>query len=195
MNLNHFMTDKAQSLKEPRDDPAASYNSFAALPDVYIPEGQRNTVMSHIAGRLVKRYGDTHEARGAFLEKAKCCVPPLDENELDSIWNSAVKFGKAVSAQPGYVPPEVYNDPTPCKPDDYSDVGQAYAFAKHLFRRKSASRNWIVSCNGSTRITSTEKYPTTVFPDCPQPTKPSRSNWKQEFPNWRQQLRKLGNNA
>ena len=87
--------------------------------------------MSHIAGRLVKRYGDTHEARGAFLEKAKCCVPPLDENELDSIWSSAVKFGKAVSAQPGYVPPEEYNDPTPCKPDDYSDVGQAYAFAKH----------------------------------------------------------------
>ena len=129
MNLNHFMSDKAQALKEPQVDPAASYNSFAALPDGYIPEGRRNTVMSHIAGRLVKRYGDTHEARGVFLEKAKCCVPPLDENELDSIWSSAVKFGKAVSAQPGYVPPEEYNDPTPSKPNDYSDVGQAYAFA------------------------------------------------------------------
>lgn len=59
MNLNHFMADKAQSLKAPRADPAASYNSFAALPDGYIPEGRRNTVMSHIAGRLVKRYGDS----------------------------------------------------------------------------------------------------------------------------------------
>lgn len=146
MNLNHLMADKAQSLKEPRADPAASYNSFAALPDGYIPEGRRNTVMSHIAGRLVKRYGDTHEARGAFLEKAKCWVPPLDENELDSIWSSAVKFGKAVSAQPGYVPPEVYNDPTPCKPDDYSDVGQAYAFTKHCrnYVRYSLATDYIV---------------------------------------------------
>ena len=91
MNLNHFMADKAQSLKEPQVDPSTSCNSFAELSDGYIPEGRRNTVMSHIAGRLVKRYGDTHEARGAFLEKAKCCVPPLDENELDSIWSSAAK--------------------------------------------------------------------------------------------------------
>lgn len=71
MNLNHFMADKAQSLKEPRADPAASYNSFAALPDGYIPEGRRNTVMSHIAGRLVKRYGDTHEARGSISRKGE----------------------------------------------------------------------------------------------------------------------------
>ena len=146
MYLNHFMEDKAQALKEPQANPAASYNSFAALPDGHIPEGRRNTVMSRIAGRLVKRYGDTHEARGIFLEKAKCCIPPLDENELDSIWSSAVKFGKAVSAQPGYVPPEEYNDPTPCKPDDYSDVGQAYAFAKHCrnYVRYSPATDYIV---------------------------------------------------
>lgn len=86
MNLNRFMADKSQALKKTQVDSAASYDSFAELPDGHIPEGRRNTVMSHIAGRLVKRYGDTHESRGAFLEKAKCCVPPLDENELDSIW-------------------------------------------------------------------------------------------------------------
>ena len=81
-----------------------------------------------------------------FLERAKCCVPPLDENELDGIWSSAAKFGKAVSAQPGYVPPEEYNNPTPCKPDDYSDVGQAYAFAKHCrnYVRYSTATDYIV---------------------------------------------------
>lgn len=146
MNLNRFMADKSQALKKTQVDSAASYDSFAELPDGHIPEGRLNTVMSHIAVRLVKRYGDTHESRGAFLEKAKCCVPPLDENELDSIWSSAVKFGKAVSTQPGYVPPEVYNDPTPCKPDDYSDVGQAYAFAKHCrnYVRYSPATDYIV---------------------------------------------------
>lgn len=113
MNLNHFMKDKAQALKEPRANPAASYNSFAALPDGYIPEGRRNIVMSHIARRLVKRYGDTREAGEIFLEKAKRCIPPLDENELDSIWSSAVKFGKAVSAQPGYVPRKNTTIPLP----------------------------------------------------------------------------------
>ena len=140
------MEDKAQALKEPQVDPSTSCNSFAALPDGHIPEGRRNTVMSRIAGRLVKRYGDTHEARGIFLERAKCCVPPLDENELDGIWSSAAKFGKAVSAQPGYVPPEEYNNPTPCKPDDYSDVGQAYAFAKHCrnYVRYSTATDYIV---------------------------------------------------
>ena len=71
MNLNHFMSDKAQALKEPQVEPSTSCNSFAELPDGHISEGRRNTVMSHIAGRLVKRYGDTHEARGTFLEKLR----------------------------------------------------------------------------------------------------------------------------
>lgn len=52
-----------------------------------------------------------------------------------------------------------------------------------------------LSCSGSMRTTSTEKYPTTVFPECPLPTKPSRNNWKQESQNWRRPLRRLGNNA
>lgn len=146
MNLNRFMEDKAQALKEPQSNPSTSCNSFAELPDGHIPEGRKNTVMSRIAGKLVKRYGDTHEAWGIFLEKARNCAPPLNENELDGVWSSAVKFGKAVSAQPGYVPPEEYNDSTSCKPDDYSDVGQAYAFAKHYrnYVRYSPATDYIV---------------------------------------------------
>ena len=69
-----------------------------------IPEGKRNSTMSRIAGRLIKRYGDEK-----FLRQAEKCSPPLEGEELKTIWNSAVSFGRKVAAQEGYIPPEVYN--------------------------------------------------------------------------------------
>ncbi|WP_295086914.1 primase alpha helix C-terminal domain-containing protein [Ruminococcus sp.] len=75
-----------------------------------IPEGQRNSSMSRIAGRLVKRFGVTDDAHNKFLEKAAECDPPLDDFELDAIWQSACKFGKKVTSQEGYIPPEQYGD-------------------------------------------------------------------------------------
>ena len=89
-----------------------------------IPEGQRNSTMSRIAGRLVKRFGVTDDAHNKFLEKAAECDPPLDDFELDAIWQSACKFGKKVTSQEGYIPPEQYGD-NPMIPNDYSDVGEA----------------------------------------------------------------------
>ena len=138
MNLNSFMAEKTPS--------QSVTDAFVELPDGRIPEGERNKTLSHIAGCLVKRYGNTREAREKFLEKAKLCDPPLDVSELKTIWGSAVKFGKKLSAQEGYVPPEKFNDPTPRKPDDYSDVGQAYAFAKHCrgYVRYSPATDYIV---------------------------------------------------
>ncbi len=88
-----------------------------------IREGSRNSTMSHIAGRIVKRYGGTEEARSIFLERARDCQPPLEQEELDKIWGSALKFGERISHESGYVPPERYN--TTLKPEDYSDMGQA----------------------------------------------------------------------
>ena len=73
-----------------------------------IPEGQRNSTLSRIAGRLVKRFGVTDEARQKFLDKAAECNPPLDDTELESIWNSACKFGSKVTSQDGYVPPDQF---------------------------------------------------------------------------------------
>ena len=34
-----------------------------------------------------------------------------------------------------------------------------------------------------------------IYSECPLHTKPSKSNWKQESPNWRQPSRRLGSNA
>ena len=90
-------------------------------------EGQRNSTLSRIAGRLVKRFGVTDEARQKFLDKAAECNPPLDDTELESIWNSACKFGSKVTSQDGYVPPDQFGQ-NPLLPDDFSDVGEARTF-------------------------------------------------------------------
>jgi putative DNA primase/helicase len=127
MNLNEFM--KGQAAPEPKQ-PAASPEAVLDFSDGTIPEGQRNSTLSQIAGKLVIRYGVTEEARKRFLEQAKLCNPPLSHKELTSIWQSAVKFGCKASLRDGYVSPEEFNNPTPRKPEDYSDLGQAYAFAK-----------------------------------------------------------------
>lgn len=93
-----------------------------------IPQGQRNSTMSHFAGRVVKRYGATEKAHEIFMEEAAKCNPPLDDEELAAIWKSACRFAEKVQGQEGYVTPEAYNDEfgvDSLKPNDYSDIGQA----------------------------------------------------------------------
>ena len=92
-----------------------------------IPQGQRNSTMSRMAGRLVKRFGVTEDAHAKFLEKAAECDPPLDDAELERIWASACKFGRKVASQEGYVPPDQYSENS-LIPDDFSDVGEARTF-------------------------------------------------------------------
>lgn len=99
-----------------------------------ILEGSRNNTMSRFAGRVLKRFGVTEKARDAFLEHAKKCDPPLENDELNSIWASAVRFfNKKVVSQEGYVPPDEYNidfDGASLKPEDYSDIGEAKVLAR-----------------------------------------------------------------
>jgi P4 family phage/plasmid primase-like protien len=96
-----------------------------------IQAGTRKNTLSRFAGRVVKRYGATDKAHEIFLEEAEKCDPPLSDEELKTIWFSAVKFAKKIQGQDGYVPPDDYNDDfgggegDSLKPDDYSDVGQA----------------------------------------------------------------------
>ena len=98
-----------------------------------IPQGQRNSTMSHFAGRVLKRYGNTDKAYRIFMEEAEKCNPPLEDEELAAIWQSACRFAEKVQCQEGYVPPEDYNDEfcrETLKPADYSDIGQAKVLAK-----------------------------------------------------------------
>jgi len=97
-----------------------------------IAEGSRNATMSRFAGRVIKKFGDNETAFNCFLEEAEKCTPPLDQQELMTIWHSAQKFYAKVQMQDGYISPEVYNDDTTYKPEDFSDVGQAEVLAKHF---------------------------------------------------------------
>ena len=115
-----------------------------------IPEGSRNKTMSHYAGRIIKRLGNTEEAHKQFLKEAEKCSPPLDDAELAGIWASAVKFGAKVAAQEGYIPPEQYNQHFLLMPEDFSDVGQAIVLSREYMDRLrfSPATDYIVF-NGS----------------------------------------------
>lgn len=120
MTLTTFLAD---------DDFDANMDS-GSYGDIVIPEGSRNATLSHYAGRILKRFGNTDEAHKHFAEVAGCCQPPLEQSELDSIRRSAQRFYGKVAAQEGYIPPEQYNQDLQLKPSDYSDVGQATVLAR-----------------------------------------------------------------
>lgn len=120
MTLSTFLADDDFD----RDMDLGSYGN------VVIPEGSRNATLSHYAGRILKRFGNTEEAHTHFAEVAACCQPPLEQSELDTIWRSAQRFYERVSAQDGYIPPEQYNQDLQLKPTDYSDVGQATVLSR-----------------------------------------------------------------
>ena len=97
-----------------------------------IPQGQRNSTMSRLAGKLVKRYGVTEEAYMKFLEQSAACNPPLSDTELQQIWKSAERFGTQIAKQKGYIAPEHYGQLFQFRPEDYSDLGQAKIFAGQM---------------------------------------------------------------
>ncbi len=124
MTLNTYLADEFDA-----DMDGGSYG------DTAITEGSRNATMSHYAGRLLKRYGDTAEAHEHFLEIAQKCTPPLEDEELDTIWKSARRFYGKVAAQEGYISPDKYNADFSLKPTDYSDVGQAVVLSREYADR------------------------------------------------------------
>ena len=115
-----------------------------------ILEGGRNNFMSQYAGRVLIRLGDTDEARDLFIQKALLCSPPLPNEELDKIWQSALKFGQRVSKSSDYIPPEQFKPNLTLKPTDYSDVGQATVLAEEYQRklRYSPATDYLIY-NGS----------------------------------------------
>lgn len=115
-----------------------------------IQEGNRNNAMSHYAGRVLIRYGNTEEAKDLFNKKAELCSPPLPDEELKQIWHSALKFGSKVSSNEEYIPPEKYNMDFDLKPEEYSDIGQAEVFVREYQDRLrySPATKYLVYSNG-----------------------------------------------
>lgn len=71
---------------------------YASLEQV--SEGQRNSTISHIVGKIIKRHGNTEEAYQIFLKKAELCNLPLPEDELET-WVEEVLKPKAKMAMNG----------------------------------------------------------------------------------------------
>ena len=74
-----------------------------------IPEGSRNSTLSRIGARIIKRHGDTLKAKELFLQAAEQCIPPLEDRELESIWAGKQRLYAKMRKQPGYIPPDAYN--------------------------------------------------------------------------------------
>ena len=100
ISLNAFLDDRENE------------QAFADLGHT-IPEGSRNSTMSWIGAKIIKRYGDTPEAKELFLQAAGQCSPPLEERELESIWVGKQRLYAKICKQPGYVPPDAYNSAGP----------------------------------------------------------------------------------
>ena len=99
-----------------------------------IEQGHRNATMSHFAGKVIKKLGDTEEAKKAFLDESEKCIPPLEAGELNSIWKSAQLFFKTkIAGNPAYLPPEEFNREKQERKydvEDRTDVGQAELLEK-----------------------------------------------------------------
>ena len=80
----------------------------AAVPES-IPAGSRNSTMLSIAGKFLKRYGDTEKAHGLFLAASERCEGALEDGELERIWGNAVQFfHNTIEKDPDYLPPDEY---------------------------------------------------------------------------------------
>ncbi len=108
-----------------------SASEKASKPFMEIKEGSRNSTMSQYAAKILKRYGNTEEGYKAFMEMASKCTPPLEDEELGVIWRSALNFyNNTILRSADYVLPSNYaNGEYQFKPQDLTDLGQAYVFA------------------------------------------------------------------
>lgn len=109
-----------------------------------IPQGSRNDTLSAYALKVLKAKGaDDGTARRLFDAKAAQCVPPLDDDELETIWRAAVRAYRAkVANKPDYLDPTAYalqglqggsTDAAGLRPSDYSNLAQA-----RIFERRNA---------------------------------------------------------
>lgn len=105
------LTDFIEELEENKFM-AAMEEATSAVRIGSIPEGSRNSTISHAAGKILKRWGDTPEAYEKFMEVVSQCSPPLPDEEVNNTWKSALKFfHEKVEKQPGYVSPAEYSNP------------------------------------------------------------------------------------
>lgn len=110
-----FGTENPQVVYHPGTTPLNEFlddleneQAFAGMGHT-IPEGNRNSTLSRIGAKIIKRYGDTAKSKELFLQAAEQCVPPLEDRELENIWAGKQRLYVKMRQQPGYIPPDAYN--------------------------------------------------------------------------------------
>lgn len=99
-----------------------------------IPSGQRHATLVSFASKVLTKYGDSDEAYELYMKRVAQCEEPKPDEEVQRIWKDARSYWEHhIKNNPDYIPPEVYNNPLPYKPVDYSDVGQAEVLEKYFF--------------------------------------------------------------
>lgn len=115
MTIKDFLDEAemwgSEPLLELTDKTVQDSKNNAVQPNLgeMIPEGSRNATLSHIAGKLLKRYGKGGgKALDEYTKACNRCVPPLGTGEIETIWKSAEKFYDKIAASENYIPPEEY---------------------------------------------------------------------------------------
>lgn len=115
MSITDFLDEadlwSSEPLLELTDMTVQDSKNDAVQPNLgeMIPEGSRNATLSHIAGKLLKRYGkNSGKALDEYTKACNRCVPLLGTGEIETIWRSAEKFYDKIAASENYIPPEVY---------------------------------------------------------------------------------------
>ena len=110
-----FGTEDPQVIYHPGTTPLNEFlddleneQAFAGMGHT-IPEGNRNSTLSRIGAKIIKRYGDTAKSKELFLQAAEQCIPPLVDRELENIWVGKQRLYVKMRKQPGYIPPDAYN--------------------------------------------------------------------------------------
>lgn len=104
-----------------------------------IPEGQRNSTLTSLAGSVRRRGMSVETIEQALLaENARRCSPPLPESEVRSIARSVGKYSPAAQASPGV---NVKREP-----EHLTDVGNAKRLVARYGQdiRFCKSRGWLV---------------------------------------------------
>ena len=145
LTLDEFMAQKAQ--EQPQKAQPAKKPKIGGV----IHAGHRNSTLSSAAFTFLIQYGaDDGKALEAFLQTAAKCEPPLDDSELKTIWNSALKgYAEKKLTDPDYMPAAEYMAQEfagDIEPGDYTDVGQAQLFFEQYSDRVrySAGTKWLV---------------------------------------------------
>lgn len=81
-----------QLLYEFMETVSINNNQIQISEEEIIPAGCRNKTLFSFACRILKRKGNTDEAFNLYMEETTKCVPPLDNKEILSIWDGALKY-------------------------------------------------------------------------------------------------------